>query len=131
MINTVSLTGRLTNDINVRETKNSKVGNFTIAVQRNFGEKEADFIQVTVFNKVAENMKKFTSKGDLVGVVGRLQTSNYEKDGQTIYVTQVVSNDITFLETKNSKDTTSEEVTEESPTNETEKIEITDEPLPF
>ena len=131
MINTVSLTGRLTNDINVRETKNSKVGNFTIAVQRNFGEKEADFIQVTVFNKVAENMKKFTSKGDLVGVVGRLQTSNYEKDGQTIYVTQVVSNDITFLETKNSKDTTSEEVTEESPTNETERIEITDEPLPF
>jgi len=131
MINTVSLTGRLTNDINVRETKNSQVGNFTIAVQRNFGEKEADFIQVTVFNKVAENMKKFTSKGDLVGVVGRLQTSNYEKDGQTIYVTQVVSNDITFLETKNSKDTTSEEVTEESPTNETEKIEITDEPLPF
>ena len=95
MINTVSLTGRLTNDINVRETKNSQVGNFTIAVQRNFGEKEADFIQVTVFNKVAENMKKFTSKGDLVGVVGRLQTSNYEKDGQTIYVTQVVSNDIT------------------------------------
>lgn len=131
MINTVSLTGRLTNDINVREKKNSKVGNFTIAVQRNFGEKEADFIQVTVFNKVAENMKKFTSKGDLVGVVGRLQTSNYEKDGQTIYVTQVVSNDITFLETKNSKDTTSEEVTEESPTNETERIEITDEPLPF
>lgn len=131
MINTVSLTGRLTNDINVRETKNSQVGNFTIAVQRNFGEKEADFIQVTVFNKVAENMKKFTSKGDLVGVVGRLQTSNYEKDGQTIYVTQVVSNDITFLETKNSKDTTSEEVTEESPTNETERIEITDEPLPF
>lgn len=131
MINTVSLTGRLTNDINVRETKNSKIGNFTIAVQRNFGEKEADFIQVTVFNKVAENMKKFTSKGDLVGVVGRLQTSNYEKDGQTIYVTQVVSNDITFLETKNSKDTTSEEVTEESPTNETERIEITDEPLPF
>lgn len=131
MINTVSLTGRLTNDINVRETKNSQVGNFTIAVQRNFGEKEADFIQVTVFNKVAENMKKFTSKGDLVGVVGRLQTSNYEKDGQTIYVTQVVSSDITFLETKNSKDTTSEEVTEESPTNETEKIEITDEPLPF
>ena len=131
MINTVSLTGRLTNDINVRETKNSKVGNFTIAVQRNFGEKEADFIQVTVFNKVAENMKKFTSKGDLVGVVGRLQTSNYEKDGQTIYVTQVVSKDITFLETKNSKDTTSEEVTEESPTNETERIEFTDEPLPF
>lgn len=131
MINTVSLTGRLTNDINVRETKNSQVGNFTIAVQRNFGEKEADFIQVTVFNKVAENMKKFTSKGDLVGVVGRLQTSNYEKDGQTIYVTQVVSNDITFLETKNSKDTTSEEVTEEIPTNETERIEITDEPLPF
>lgn len=131
MINTVSLTGRLTNDINVRETKNGKVGNFTIAVQRNFGEKEADFIQVTVFNKVAENMKKFTSKGDLVGVVGRLQTSNYEKDGQTIYVTQVVSNDITFLETKNSKNTTSEEVTEEIPTNETERIEITDEPLPF
>lgn len=131
MINTVSLTGRLTNDINVRETKNSQVGNFTIAVQRNFGEKEADFIQVTVFNKVAENMKKFTSKGDLVGVVGRLQTSNYEKDGQTIYVTQVVSNDITFLETKNSKNTTSEEVTEEIPTNETERIEITDEPLPF
>ena len=131
MSNTVSLTGRLTNDIKVREAKNSKVGHFTIAVQRKFGEKEADFIQVTVFNKVAENMEKFTSKGDLVVVVGRLQTSNYEKDGQTVYVTQVVSNDITFLETKHNKENVNEDVTEESPTNETERIEITDEPLPF
>ncbi|HDH1639938.1 TPA: single-stranded DNA-binding protein [Staphylococcus aureus] len=107
MLNRIVLVGRLTKDPELRSTPNGvNVGTFTLAVNRTFtnaqGEREADFINVVVFKKQAENVKNYLSKGSLAGVDGRLQTRNYEnKDGQRVFVTEVVADSVQFLETKN------------------------------
>ncbi|HDA7553621.1 single-stranded DNA-binding protein [Staphylococcus aureus] len=107
MLNRTVLVGRLTKDPELRSTPNGvNVGTFTLAVNRTFtnaqGEREADFINVVVFKKQAENVEKYLSKGSLAGVDGRLQTRNYEnKDGKRVYVTEVVADSVQFLEPKN------------------------------
>ncbi|HDH0873971.1 TPA: single-stranded DNA-binding protein [Staphylococcus aureus] len=108
MLNRAVLVGRLTKDPELRSAPNGvNVGTFTLAVNRTFtnaqGEREADFINVVVFKKQAENVKNYLSKGSLAGVDGRLQTRNYEnKDGQRVFVTEVVADSVQFLEPKNS-----------------------------
>ncbi|HDJ6056970.1 TPA: single-stranded DNA-binding protein [Staphylococcus aureus] len=107
MLNRTVLVGRLTKDPELRSTSNGvNVGTFTLAVNRTFtnaqGEREADFINVVVFKKQAENVKNYLSKGSLAGVDGRLQTRSYEnKDGQRVFVTEVVADSVQFLEPKN------------------------------
>lgn len=107
MLNRAVLVGRLTKDPELRSAPNSvNVGTFTLAVNRTFtnaqGEREADFINVVVFKKQAENVKKYLSKGSLAGVDGRLQTRSYEnKVGQRVFVTEVVADSVQFLEPKN------------------------------
>ena len=106
MINRVVLVGRLTKDPNFMENQVA-VANFTVAVNRTFknknGEQEADFINVVTFRKQAENVNNYLSKGSLVGIDGRVQTRNYEnKEGQRIFVTEVVADSVQFLEPKNS-----------------------------
>lgn len=107
MLNRIVLVGRLTKDPELRSTPNGvNVGTFTLAVNRTFtnaqGEREADFVNVVVFKKQAENVKNYLSKGSLAGVDGRLQTRNYEnKDGQRVFVTEVVADSVQFLEPKN------------------------------
>ena len=104
MINTVALTGRLTRDVDLKYTKSgTAVGQFNLAVNRSFknanGEQEVDFINCVIWRKAAENLANFVGKGTLIGVEGRLQTRNYEnKQGQRVYVTEVVVNNFTFLE---------------------------------
>lgn len=105
MINNVTLVGRLTKDIELRYTANgTAVGSFGIAVDRPFtnqqGERDTDFINCVVWRKTAENMAQYTRKGSLVGITGRIQTRNYEKDGQKVYVTEVVAENVRFLDTK-------------------------------
>lgn len=103
-MNNVVLIGRLTKDPEVRYTANTQmaVATFTLAVDRpvKFGEeKKADFPRVIVFGKQAESCERYLSKGRLVGVQGRLQTGSYKnKDGQTIYTTDVIANRVEFLE---------------------------------
>ncbi|UVI84499.1 single-stranded DNA-binding protein [Staphylococcus aureus] len=110
MINRTILVGRLTRDPELRTTQSGvNVASFTLAVNRTFtnaqGEREADFINVIVFKKQAENVNKYLYKGSLAGVDGRLQTRNYEnKEGQRVYVTEVVADSIQFLEPKNTND---------------------------
>ena len=104
MINRVILVGRLTKDPNFIENQVA-VANFTVAVNRTFknknGEQEADFINVVTFRKQAENVNNYLSKGSLVGIDGRIQTRNYEnKEGQRIFVTEVVADSVQFLEPK-------------------------------
>jgi len=106
MINRVVLVGRLTKDPELRYTNtNIAVTTFTLAVSRNFvsqdGNKETDFIQCVTWKKTAENTSKYVHKGSLVGIDGRLQTRNYEKDGRTIYITEVICDNVAFLESKN------------------------------
>ncbi|MDU0234522.1 single-stranded DNA-binding protein [Staphylococcus aureus] len=107
MLNRVVLVGRLTKDPELRSTPNGvNVGTFTLAVNRTFtnaqGEREADFINVVVFKKQAENVKNYLSKGSLAGVDGRLQTRSYDnKEGRRVFVTEVVVDSVQFLEPKN------------------------------
>ncbi|HCU8293415.1 single-stranded DNA-binding protein [Staphylococcus aureus] len=107
MLNRTVLVGRLTKDPELRSTPNGvNVGTFTLAVNRTFtnaqGEREADFINVVVFKKQAENVKNYLSKGSLAGVDGRLQTRSYDnKEGQRVFVTEVVADSVQFLEPKN------------------------------
>ena len=107
MINRTILVGRLTRDPELRYTQGSTaVASFTLAVNRQFtnsqGEREADFINCVIWQKAAENFTNFTHKGSLVGIDGRLQTRNYEnKQGQRVYVTEVVVENFSLLESKN------------------------------
>lgn len=104
-MNKVVLIGRVTRDPELRYTS-SNVPNtrFTLAVNRTFqnqsGETEADFIPIVVWRKQAENVKKYVTKGSLVAVEGRIQTGSYEKDGQRVYTTDVVADNVQFLESK-------------------------------
>lgn len=104
-MNKVVLIGRVTRDPELRYTaSNIPSTRFTLAVNRPFenqnGEREADFINVVVWRKQAENVKKFVSKGSLIAVEGRIQTGSYEKDGQRVYTTDVVADNVQFLESK-------------------------------
>lgn len=106
MINNVTLVGRLTKDPNVRQTQsNVTVAQFTLAVDRNFtnaqGEREADFLKIVVFRKQAEQVGKYLAKGRLCGVEGRIQSRKYEKDGQTVFVTEIVADSVQFLDSGN------------------------------
>lgn len=106
MINNVVLTGRLTKDVDLRYTSNgTAVGSFSIAVDRPFksqsGERETDFINCVIWRKAAENFANFTRKGSLVGIEGRIQTRNYEnQQGQRVYVTEIVVDNFTLLESR-------------------------------
>ncbi len=103
-MNSVVLIGRLTRDPEVRYTAGTQmaVASFTIAIDRPVragGEKQTDFPRITVFGKQAENCEKFLAKGRLVGVQGRIQTGSYKnRDGVTVYTTDVVADRVEFLE---------------------------------
>lgn len=134
MINNVILVGRLTHKADLKFTTNGKnYTQFSVAVQRKFknqsDEYEADFISCTLWGKAAENFTKFTRKGSLVGVEGRLQTRNYEKDGRKIYITEVIAENFSLLESKattEARDTQTKETT-----NIPETIEFSEDDLPF
>ena len=95
---------KIDRDPELRYTSGSQmaVATFTIAIDRPVragGEKQTDFPRVTVFGKQAENCEKYLAKGRLVGVQGRLQTGSYtNKDGATVYTTDVVADRVEFLE---------------------------------
>ena len=104
-MNRVELIGRITRDPELRYTgSNIATTRFTLAVNRPFqgqnGEQGTDFINIVVWRKQAENVKKYCSKGSLVAVEGRIQTGSYEKDGQRVYTTDVVADSVQFLESK-------------------------------
>ena len=101
-MNSIILIGRLTKDPDLRYTQAGKaVCSFTLAVDRPYSgdKKEADFINIVVWNKVGENCAQYLSKGRKVAVQGRLQIRNYEDDkGYKKYITEVVANSVEFLE---------------------------------
>lgn len=107
-MNKVFLIGRLTRDPELRYTgSNIPTATFSIAVNRNFtnqaGEREADFINVIVWRKQAENCKNYLIKGSQVAIEGRIQTRNYDgQDGKKVYVTEVVADNVEFLGSRNS-----------------------------
>lgn len=111
MMNRVVLVGRMTRDPELRRTGNgAAVTTFTLALNRNFQSndgQQADYINCVVWNKVAENVERFCSKGSLVGVDGRLRSRSYDNaQGQKVYVVEVVCDSVQFLETKASRERT-------------------------
>lgn len=106
-MNKAILIGRLTRDPELKFTAGSGVAvtTFTLAVDRNFknknGQREADFINIVAYSKLAEVMANYLKKGRLVAVSGRIETRTYEgNDGQKKYYTDVVVDDFQFLEKK-------------------------------
>ena len=109
MMNRVVLVGRMTRDPELRRTNTgSAVTSFTLALNRNYQSADgvqADYIPCVVWNKAAENVEKYCSKGSLVGVEGRLRSRNYDNaQGQKVYVVEVVCDSVQFLETKASRE---------------------------
>lgn len=110
MINNVTLTGRITKDLEKRQTnKGTSVVNFSLAVDRRFkdsnGNREADFIGIQAWGMTADLLCKYCGKGSLIGIEGRIQTRNYENNqGQRVYVTEVVAENVTFLDSKKNND---------------------------
>jgi single-strand DNA-binding protein len=106
MLNRIVLIGRLTKDPELRYTQSGKaVCAFTLAVDRpylaNNGNREADFINIVVWNKTAENCAQYLAKGKLAAVDGRLQIRSYDgQDGQRRYVTEVIADNVRFLSPK-------------------------------
>ncbi len=109
MLNNAVIVGRIAQDPELKETdKGGKLTNITLAVPRSFknasGEYETDFINCTLWRGIAENTVEYCKKGDLVGIKGRIQTSNYEdSEGNRKYTTEVVAEKVTFLSTNRSK----------------------------
>ena len=114
MSNIVVLSGRLTRDPELRYlTNNNAVARFNLAVDKNLsrekrqeleskGQQTADFINCQAWGKMAENLVKYSGKGLRVIVEGRIQTGSYEKDGRTVYTTDVIANNIQYLDWKDS-----------------------------
>ena len=119
-MNRVDLVGRLTRDPELRHTTSGRaVCQINLAINRTFtsqtGEREADFINVVVWDKQAENVSKYVTKGRLVSVEGRLQSRSYDdKDGKKVYVTEVIANSVQFLST-GSNNSQSSTVVEQNP----------------
>ncbi|MCF0144293.1 MAG: single-stranded DNA-binding protein [Firmicutes bacterium] len=95
-MNSVVLIGNLARDPELRYSTGANgtaICRFTIAVNDGFGErKRTDFIPIVVFGKTAETCDRFLKKGSKVCVNGRIQTGSYEKEGRTIYTTDVIAN---------------------------------------
>lgn len=134
MINHVVVVGRLTRKPELKFTSTgTKYTQFSIATQRNFknksGEYEADFINCLMWRTAAENFVKFTDKGSLVGIEGRIQTRSYDKDGKTVYITEVLAEGFSLLETKKVVETRNNQPVFSN--NEAEPIEFSEDDLPF
>ncbi|WP_436645119.1 single-stranded DNA-binding protein [Latilactobacillus sakei] len=149
MINRVVLVGRLTRDVDLRYTQaGNAAGTFSLAVNRQFtnanGDRKADFINCVIWRKPAENLSNFTHKGSLIGIDGRLQTRNYEsKEGQRVYVTEVVVDSFSLLDSKASGEASGKQSANHTQNktqqnnqsdpfaNTGQAIDISDEDLPF
>lgn len=133
MANKVFLIGRLTHDPELRQTQSgTSVCSFGLAVNRNYtnaqGERETDFINITVWRNTAENCAQYLSKGRRVAVVGTLQSRSYEdKEGKKRTVLEVVGDEVEFLSDK------SEKQGESTPTPKSAKANLqpVDDELPF
>lgn len=153
MINSVVLVGRLTKDIELRKTQSGlSVASFTVACdrrlsqeQRNNNEQSADFINCVAWRGSADFLGKYARKGDTVGVEGKIQTRNYDRDGQRVYVTEVLANSVNLLHSKQTAQSQEQASYEPQPTQATQapkpqqmsdfdylpNVEVSSDDLPF
>lgn len=141
-MNNVSIVGRLTREPELKYTNsNTAVISFTVAVNRTFknkdGEYEADFIRCQAWRKTAEIIAQYGEKGMRVGVEGRIQTRSYDgQDGKRVYITEVVTDQFHFLESKSEHSNNQQQNTSRQQNNNfndsfEDDIHIDDGDLPF
>lgn len=102
-MNKVELIGRITKDPEIKSTSNqTPFCQFTLAVDRRFkdsnGNRQADFINCLAWKQTAEFITKYFKKGNRIGVIGSIQTRSYDKDGQKVFLTEVVIDEAEFVE---------------------------------
>lgn len=125
-MNKVILTGRLVKDIETTTSQSGKVfARFSLAVNRRTRDDGADFLNCIAFGQTAENMAKFLAKGSKIGIVGRVQSGNYEKEGRKIYYVEIICDEVEFLESRKAV----EEATSEAAPSEFTEVSADD--LPF
>jgi single-strand DNA-binding protein len=109
-MNKVILIGRLTKDVETRHSNDTSVSRYSLAVDRRFkqeGQQSADFINCVAFGKQSEFAEKYLRKGMRIAVEGRIQTGSYKnRDGQTVYTTDVVVEAHEFCESKQDNQST-------------------------
>lgn len=105
MINNVVLVGRITHDLELKETNSGKKWvRFSVALNR---AEEVDYVTVVAWEQQAENLVKYQSKGSLIGVEGRIKTSTFDRqDGTKGYNFDIVAHSITYLESKKDSEKT-------------------------
>ena len=140
-MNKVILMGRLTRDPEVRytQTNNTLVCNYSLAVNRRFArqgeERQADFFNVVAWGKTGEFCSKYFKKGQQVGVIGRLQTRNWDdENGQKRYATEVVAEEVYFADSRKDGEGASSVVDtfgEDLAQNADFQVNATDDDLPF
>lgn len=144
MINNVVLIGRLTKDIELRKTQSGlSVASFTVACdrrlsqeQRNNNEQSADFINCVAWRGSADFLGNYAHKGDTVGVEGRIQTRSYDRDGQRVYVTEVLANSVNLLHSKQTVQSQPQATQESKPQQMSDfdylpNVEVSSDDLPF
>ncbi len=136
-MNKVFLVGRITRDPELRyTTSNVAVVSFSVAINRPYqnaqGEYDADFINCVVWRNQDENLARFVRKGQQIGIDGRLQTRTYEtQTGETRYITEVLCDNIHFLEPKGTSETVEPSFEEEDPLLESSMDIASEDDLPF
>ncbi|MCI6899883.1 MAG: single-stranded DNA-binding protein [Tenericutes bacterium] len=105
MLNQIVLVGRLTRNIKINKSENGKkIANISLAIPRSFknmeGTYDTDFIDCVAFENIAENTASYCSKGDIVGIKGRVQSRVVEKDGKKEYLMDIVAEKVTFLSSR-------------------------------
>lgn len=108
-MNKVILVGRLTRDPELKNTNNNiAVCRFTLAVDRRFknqnGEKETDFITCVAWRSQAEFINRYFGKGNRIGIIGNIQTRTWDNNGQRQYMTEVIVDEVEFVESRNNGD---------------------------
>ena len=134
-MNKTILMGRLTRDPEVRYSGDTSVARFSLAVDRRFkkdGEQAADFISCVAFGKTGEFIGKYGHKGTKFVVEGHIQTGSFtNKDGQKVYTTDVIVEQVEFAESKSSANENAPGDTSNSNTSADTGITAMDEDLPF
>lgn len=144
-MNKIVLIGRLTKDPELRFTPSGKaVANFTLAVDRPFtnqqGEREADFIPIVVWGKVAESCANYIGKGSQVAIDGRLQVRTYDdKEGQRRWMTEVIANSVQFLDSKGKRESSQDQDQSSTPNKDQQEddssfgtvIDFSEDDIPF
>lgn len=138
MLNRVILIGRLTRDPELRYTPSGVATcTFTLAVERNYsnskGEREADFIPIVTWRNIAETCANYLRKGLLVAVEGRIQVRSYDNnEGRRVYVTEVIAENVRFLEYANKRDTQTDAQDQSGdPFAQNSPIDLSDDDLPL